>query len=467
MNLLRFPVVALILALCGCITPPRLDSEQHIIATDHLGLSSQESIPAAQVWWTAFNDPQLDRLMQHALADNPSLAQVMARVHEAQSLADETRAALAPTISVDAQEIRQRLSSHDPIPPPFNGTKRWVGRGELNLSWNIDFWDRQASLLKQARSQSSAAALDVASARLALSGAVAQAYIDLYRDDALADVARHTEAQRQRILEITRSRVKSGLDTNVELREASGAVPEAHVESLRAQAAAALDTHQLAALSGQGALAYAQVLRPTLDPAAVLPLPAELPADLLGHRPDILAARERIEGAQAGRAAAEAAFYPDINLIAFAGASAVGLGNLFKANSAVYGAGPAIHLPLFDAGRLRAEYRGAAAGIDDAVAAYNQSVLEAVRETSDQLSLVEAFNAQIAQQQQSLDDAEVAYRLAEERYEAGLSNYLTVLTTETAVLIARREHIGLISDQAIARVNLLLVVGGSFNPQAP
>jgi NodT family efflux transporter outer membrane factor (OMF) lipoprotein len=342
-----------------------------------------------------------------------------------------------------------------------------VGRGELNLSWNIDFWDRQASLLKQARSQSSAAALDVASARLALSGAVAQAYIDLYRDDALADVARHTEAQRQRILEITRSRVKSGLDTNVELREASGAVPEAHVESLRAQAAAALDTHQLAALSGQGALAYAQVLRPTLDPAAVLPLPAELPADLLGHRPDILAARERIEGAQAGRAAAEAAFYPDINLIAFAGASAVGLGNLFKANSAVYGAGPAIHLPLFDAGRLRAEYRGAAAGIDDAVAAYNQSVLEAVRETSDQLSLVEAFNAQIAQQQQSLDDAEVAYRLAEERYEAGLSNYLTVLTTETAVLIARREHIGLISDQAIARVNLLLVVGGSFNPQAP
>jgi outer membrane protein TolC len=181
----------------------------------------------------------------------------------------------------------------------------------------------------------------------------------------------------------------------------------------------------------------------------------------------VLAARDRIEGAQAGQAAAKAAFYPDINLIAFAGTSAVGLGNLFKANSAVYGAGPAIHLPLFDAGRLRAEYRGAAAGIDDAVAAYNQSVLQAVRETSDQLSLVEAFNAQIVQQQQSLDDAEVAYQLAAERYQAGLSDYLTVLTTETAVLSAQREHIGLISDQAIARVNLLLVVGGSFDAQAP
>jgi NodT family efflux transporter outer membrane factor (OMF) lipoprotein len=466
MNLLRLSVIALIIALCGCISPPRLDSEQRAIATDHLGLSSQESIPAAQVWWSAFNDLQLDRLMKLALADNPSLAQAMARVREAQSLADETRAGLTPSISLDAQEIRQRLSSHDPIPPPFNGTKRWVGRGDLNLSWNIDFWGRQASLLKQARSQATAAALDVASARLALSGAVAQAYIDLYRDDALADVARHTEAQRERILEITRSRVKSGLDTNVELREAAGAVPEAHVELLQAQAAAALDTHQLAALSGQGALAYAQVLRPTLDPAAVLPLPAELPADLLGRRPDVLAARDRIEGAQARQAAAKAAFYPDINLIAFAGTSAVGLGNLFKANSAVYGAGPAIHLPLFDAGRLRAEYRGAAAGIDDAVAAYNQSVLQAVRETSDQLSLVEAFNAQIVQQQQSLDDAEVAYQLAAERYQAGLSNYLTVLTTETAVLNAQREHVGLISDQAVARVNLLLVVGGSFDAQA-
>jgi outer membrane protein TolC len=142
------------------------------------------------------------------------------------------------------------------------------------------------------------------------------------------------------------------------------------------------------------------------------------------------------------------------------------LDNLFQGSSGSYGAGPAIHLPLFDAGRLRAEYRGAAAEIDDAVAAYNQSVLQAVRETSDQLSLVEVRNAQIGQQQQSLEDAEAAYRLAEERYQAGLSNYLTVLTTEIAVLSARREHVALLSDQAIARVNLLLSMGGSFDPQA-
>ena len=133
-------------------------------------------------WWSAFNDPQLDRLMQQALADNPSLAQAMARVREAQSLADVARAGLAPSLSFNAQETRQRFSGHDVIPPPYAGTKRWQGHEGLNLSWDIDFWGRQDSLLKQARSRATAAALDVASARLALSGAVAQAYIDLYRN---------------------------------------------------------------------------------------------------------------------------------------------------------------------------------------------------------------------------------------------------------------------------------------------
>src|SRR4051812_28724797 len=459
-------LVAIVLsfALCSCISAPKLDSQQQTIPRDRLGLSTQASAPpSVQAWWTTFNDPQLDRLMEQALTTNPTLAQAMARVREAQTLSDLTRAGLAPSLSFNAQETRQRFSAHDVIPPPYAGTDRWQGREGLDLSWDIDFWGRQASLLQQARSRAAAAALDLAGARLALSGAVARAYIDLYRNHALADVAQRTEAQRQRILEITRRRVQAGLDTNVELRQASGAVPEAHVELLRAQASATLDTHQLAALSGQGARLYSQILRPSLDPAAILPLPAALPADLLGRRPDVLAAQDRIEASRAGQAAAKAAFYPDINLRAFAGTAAIGLDNLFQGASGSFGAGPAVHLPLFDAGRLRARYRGASAEIDDAVASYNRSVLLAVRETSDQLSLVEALNAQVVQQQRALEDAESAYRLAEERYQAGLSSYLTVLITETAVLSARRKHIALLSEQAIARVDLLLAVGGSFD----
>lgn len=468
MKTFRLTAVATTLALSACITTPYTEPRQQPLTEANLGLDTRVSAPLpVQDWWTAFGDAQLDRLMQQAVANNPSLAQAMARVRQAQAMADVTRASLSPSISYDAQETRQHFSRNSEIPPPFADGTYWQGAQGLNLSWDLDFWGRQSSLLKQARSRTAAGTLDVASARLALSGAVVQAYVDLYRNYALADVAQRTLAQRQRIFDITRKRVAAGLDTNVELHEAEGSVPQAQVELKQAQAAVELDIHQLAALSGHGADVYAAIERPQLDPAVALPLPSALPADLLGRRPDVLAARDRIEAASAGQAAAKASFYPDINLSAFAATSAIGLGNLFKASSDSYGIGPALHLPVFDAGRLKAQYRGASADIDDAVDSYNATVLHAVQQASDQLSLIRALNTELADQQKSLNAAEVDYRLIEERYHSGVTNYLTVLSRETQVLSARREHIELVSAQAIARINLLLALGGSFDPNAP
>lgn len=453
--------------LSACVLPPKDEPREQPLQQARLGLSEAKAPLAGDNWWQAFNDPQLNRLVEQSLAHNPTLAQAVARVREAQAMADASHAGLLPSVSYDAQEQRQRFSNNFIYPPPYGGSVYWQGQEGANLDWDIDFWGRQSSLLKQARSQTAAAQLDLASARLALAGAVAQAYIDLYRNYALADIARQTGQQRQRILDITRGRVHAGLDTNVELREAEGAVPEAQVALSQAQQAQAVAVHQLAALSGQGADAYPTFVRPQLDLDTALPLPQSLPADLLGRRPDVLAARDRVEAASAGRAAAKAAFYPDVSLNAFAGTQAIGFANLFKAASGVYGAGPAIHLPLFDAGRLKANYRGATAEIDDAVAGYNQTVLGAVRQTADQLSNIEALKVQLDQQQKSLDDAEEAYRLAEERYQAGLSSYLTVLNAETQVLAARRERVELVSATAVDRITLLLALGGSFDPNAP
>ena len=461
-----------ILALTGgllsaCVLPPKDAPREQVLAVGQLGLGPAAAPAPGAEWWRAYHDPQLDELVRQALASNPSLAQAMARVREAQALADVAHAGLLPSVSYDFKDTRQRFSTNDIVPPPFGGGVYWEGQQGVNLNWDLDFWGRQSAQLRQARSQTAAVQLDVASARLALAGAVAQAYIDLYRHHALAEVAHRTEEQRLHILDITRKRVDAGLDTNVELREAEGAVPQAHVELSQEQAAIALAVHQLAALSGRGADAYAGIRKPRLDIETALPLPAQLPADLLGRRPDVLAARSRVEAATAGSAAAKAAFYPDVNLAAFAGTSAIGFTNLFRASSGAYGAGPAVHLPLFEAGRLRAGYRGANAEIDDAIASYNQTVLQAVRQTADQLSNIEALNLQLREQQKALDAAEAAYRLAGERYDAGLSGYLTVLNAETQVLTARRQRVDLLSAQAIARVTLLLALGGSFDPNAP
>jgi NodT family efflux transporter outer membrane factor (OMF) lipoprotein len=294
-----------------------------------------------------------------------------------------------------------------------------------------------------------------------------QSYIDLYRSYALADIAERTEAQRSNILDITRKRVAAGLDTRVELREAEGAVPQARVALTQAQSAQALAIHQLAALAGRGADAYAGVARPQLNLDAALPLPDELPVNLLARRPDVIAARSRIEAADAGKRAARAAFYPDITLTALAGFASFSLSDLISASSFGYGAGPGLSLPLFDGGRLRAQYRGTEAVLDQAVADYNDTVLRAVHQAADQLSLIESLRRELGQQRESLDAAEEAYRLAEERYRAGLAGYLTVLNAETEVLNERRQQVDLSASLALARVTLLLAVGGSYQYPTP
>ena len=207
------------------------------------------------------------------------------------------------------------------------------------------------------------AALDVENAKLMLGTAIAQAYVELYRENALADIAQRSAAQRENIVAITRRRVAAGVDTQLELRQAEGQLPQAHVARDQAQAAADLTVHELAALTGQGADAYASIQRPVLNLDAALPVPTALPINLLARRPDVLSARLNIEAADSQRLADRAAFYPDINLKALAGIGAFGLNNLVQWSARGYGAGPLISLPLFDGGRLRAQYqeqRGAA-----------------------------------------------------------------------------------------------------------
>ncbi len=462
---LRTVVFLLGSLLAGCISAPRVSPAERTVdtgATLGLGL---ESAPVQDAWWTAYQDQQLDELLNAALADNPKLGQTLARLRAAQAVVYATRAAQWPYISYDADVARQRLSSHDTIPPQFGGAEIWKGHQGLSFSWDLDFWGRQLSLVRQARTEADSVALDAAAARLAIVGAVVRTYIELERSYEIVDVWRREEQQRQQILEITRHRYTAGLDTSVELRQAAGAVPQARVQRLTAEAEINRDVHLLTALSGRGADEYGEIQRPKLLTDTVLTLPDALPADLLARRPDVLAAQSRVISARAGLDAAHADFYPNINLIAFAGTAAVGLDNLFHANSASLGVGPALHLPAFDAGRLKASYRAHTAGVDISVTEYNQAVLTAVRETADQLSDLSALNSGLLEQRRSLDDAEEAFRLANERYDAGLTTYLTVLTTETQVLAARRQHVDMEAARASARVALLIDVGGDFRPK--
>ena len=459
-------LVGLLLAgavLSACVLPPKEAPHPKPLDEGRVGLTGVAVEPVADGWWTSFQDPQLDQLIRAGLEGNPTLAQAQTRVAAALANTEAERSRLLPRAKVGASVFYQRSPQNYFVPPPLAGHTFSEGQAGPTLSWDLDFWGKQADAVHRAEALTEAAGLDVENARLMLGVAIAQAYVELYRQDALAEIAERSAKQRQTIVNITRRRVLAGVDTQLELRQAEGQLPQALVARDQARADAELAVHQLAALTGQGAQAYGAIHAPVLNIDAALPVPSELPINLLARRPDVLSARLSVQAADAQRLADKAAFYPDVSLTALGGFGAFGLDNLVKWSARGYAGGPLISLPLFDGGRLRAQYKSSEAQLDAAVDGYNDTVLRAVQQTADQITRIDALARERNEQQQTVEANEAAYKLAEERYRAGLASYLSVLNAETQVLIARQTMVDIIADQAIARVTLLQAVGGSFD----
>lgn len=457
----------LALPLAACVEAPPTTPSQVQIAPQSLGLSAEAAPRPQSEWWKAFGDPQLDRLVAQLLAGNPTLQGALARIRAAQAELSVARTGTYPDVNIDASETRQLLSNDYLYPRPFGGSWQWVGDAQAKARWSLDFWGRQAALIARARSASDAAALDASAARLALAGQFAQSYVDLALAFENIDIARQTVAERQTILDLTQSRVTAGLENEAALEQAKALLAASRMELRGAEAERDLGIHVVAALIGQGANAYGDIVRPSPGIENALPLPQHLPADLLARRPDILAAHARIDVALHGREAAHADFYPNIDLAAAIGFQAVGLDKMFTGDSLVMSAGPAIHLPVFDAGRLRAEYARATADLDAAVADYNGAVLAAVREAADALTEVASLADQRRQQQLAVDSAGRAFDLAKERYRLGLDGQIPMLTAEATLLLARQRMAILVTRAAGQRIGLLLAVGGGFDPAEP
>ncbi len=459
-------VAALIasLALAACVPAPSTMPSEMALDAHAVGLVGAPGPDLSQDWWTSFRDPALDALVRQALADNPSLHAALARMRSAQAMAAESETQLWPQITFDGQEERTRFSKDYIIPPPFGGRTDWIGTIGANLTWNIDLWGRQADEIDKARATAQAAMLDSRAARLAIAGAVVETYAGLARANAVLEIAQRTAADREATLKLIRAREESGLENRQAEKGSEARLALANENLARAQASRDLLVHALAALVGRGADAYPGLPSPAAQPHAVLALPATLPADLLARRPDILAARARIDAALSGREAAAKAFYPDINLLATAGWAAIGLAPMFSASALQYGAGPALHLPIFDAGKLRAQYAGATAELDEAVADYNTAVLSAVRDTADALTQLRAAEGQQKEDALALAAAEDSYRLAQTRYRTGLENRLVLIEAEDTLLAARQSSAEIAAAMTTSRVALVMALGGGYAP---
>lgn len=454
-------LTAACLLVAGCASPGPAHPPLATTLPAALGLVHAETLPVASQWWAALGDSQLNTLIEQALQGSPSLAVGRARLARAQALADATRTASQPHAVLQADVSRQRYTANGLVPPPIAGNVWDSANLQAGLSWSPDFFGQHAAELAAALGQARAAQADAAAAANTLAVQVGRSYVALARLLAQRAVAERNLTQRNALLQLTQERTQAGLDSQVELTQAQAALPDVRTQIEALDEQILLARRQVAVLCGQAPAAQVR-LTPQLQQLAVSDVPEALGADLLGRRPDVVAARWRVEAASQDVAVARTQFYPDIHLSAFIGLNALGLGNLFNAGSRQIGVAPALRLPLFEGTRLRAQLGGRQAELDAAIAQYNGALLDAVKEAGDAIASVQSLARQQALQGEANAKAETAYDFAVQRYRAGLGNYLVVLNTESQLLNQRRLAVDLRARQLDTRVLLMKALGGGW-----
>jgi NodT family efflux transporter outer membrane factor (OMF) lipoprotein len=307
------------------------------------------------------------------------------------------------------------------------------GRMTLDFSWELDFWGRNRAALAAATFERHAVAVDAAQARLMLSTSAASAYVELARLHAARDTAAAVEV-RSKTTGLFHQCYADGLETPGSVRQADSRMAGAQGELLAAGEQIALLRNRIAALLGAGPDRGLAIVRPTITLDRAPGLPEKLALNLLGCRPDVVAARLRAEAAAKRIDAARAEFYPNVNLSAFIGVQSLGLDKLFKSGSDIGSVGPAISLPIFNGGRLKAQVKGRRADYDKAVANYEATVTEALLEVADSAVSWRALAGQLDRCQAAVAAAREVWQIARNRYDGGLPNYLDVLTAEDALL---------------------------------
>jgi len=454
--------------LAGCAAQPAAEKRPEIKAIGayetHTSLAAPTGSWPTDAWWTSYGDSQLNQLVAEALSGSPSIAVADARLRRASAAVQVQHSALLPQIAGSASASEQKQSYNYLSPPSFT-PQGWndYGRASLDFSWELDFWGKNRAALAAATSEANAARADAAQARLTLSTAVASAYTELAHEYAVLETARSALVIRTKTAELFRSRFENGLETLGSVRqvEARRAAAEADVLSIEEQIG--LQKNRIAALLGAGPDRGLAITRPVMEVNRAFALPSELAANLLGRRPDIVAARLRAEVSAQRIKQAHASFYPNINLAAFVGVQSLGLNMLSQNGSSIGSVGPAVSLPIFTAGRLRGQLRGAEADHAEAVASYERAVVQALQEVADAAVSQRALGPQISRTDDAVNAAREAWRIQNNRYEGGLATYLEVLNAEDYLLTNLRVQADLRSRTLSLDVALIRALGGGYS----
>jgi NodT family efflux transporter outer membrane factor (OMF) lipoprotein len=408
--------------------------------------------PLDAQWWRGFGDPQLEAVVERALARNPDIAIAVGRIREARAQELNARAALLPTLDAGGGVTQSRSVNAFGLPSDATGAQP-----QLSAAWEIDLFGRLADTRAAARSQwvASQAARDAV--RLSVASTAAGGYLTLLALDARLQVARDTLTARQDSLRLIRRRVEAGYSPKLELEQAEAdyqaaakLIPAAQESITRQENGLRLLTGDLPGPVERGA---------SLNTLLTAPVPAGLPSQLLTRRPDVAQAEETLAASDRLLAAARKRFLPQLRLTGAAGAV---FSSLLPDPVSIWSIGGSVLAPLFEGGRLRAGTESAAAQRDQAAQSYRRAVLTAFREVDDALAGVVSADEQLRigiAQRAALAES---YRLARNRYRAGYSPFLEELDAQRGLLAAELALVQSRSDALTARVTLYRALGGGW-----
>lgn len=466
-----FLTTAVFSLLAGCASVPDLGPKPVAAAPEsfdsHVTLAGTQGAWPVEGWWRSFGDAQLDRLIAEGLEGSPDVAIAAARVRAADALAQQAGAALLPRVGVEGSAGGVQQSRNMGIPPQFvpDGIQD-TGHIAATFGFDLDLWGRNRAALAAATSEAEAARVDEAQARLMLTTGIAAAYADLAGYYQALDVANEAVRVRGASADLSGDRARAGIENQASQRQAESRAAAARADVVALEEAIATTRNRIAALIGAGpdrglSIARPQMARPSLG------LPDNAGIDLIGRRPDIVAARLRTEAAAKRIDVARADFYPNISLSALVGLQSLGLSNLFSAGSEYGNGGAAISLPIFDGGRLQGRYRGSRADYDVAVATYDRTLIGALRDVADIVASRAATTRQLARRREALAAAAEASKLAGLRYRAGLSNQIVQLTAEDSLVALSRAVADLEARQLSLDIALIRALGGGYRAQTP
>lgn len=413
-------------------------------------------------WWEAFGDPALNALEEQINVSNQTLKAAEAQFLQARAAVRFSRAGYYPVLTVTPSAARARESGNEPFAGPFT-----AGVTENNYvipfdaSYEPDVWGRVRRTVQGARAGAQASAADVETVRLSLHAEVALDYFQARSLDAEIDLLNSTVTSYQRALELTQSRYKGGVASQVDVAQAQTTLETTRAQAIDLQVARAQLEHAIAALIGKPA---SEFTLPVVPLAALPPaIPTGLPSLLLERRPDIAGAERRMAAANANIGVARSAYFPIIGLDVSGGFNSAVISTLILGPSSFWSVGVAAAETLFEGGQRRAASEQARAAYDQTVASYRQTVLTAIQEVEDNLAALRILEQEAATQRGAVDAAEHSLALSNTRYRGGVTSYLEVTTAQSTALINERVAVQIQGRRMTACVLLVKALGGGWD----